>query len=151
MRDGTEVIDASSLNFDVCTHRSRGPFSVGLMGDIARSERPRPFAAPRPLLGRPRDRQQILSARPPAARAHPHTYIRTRRASCVLFGGYAVARTCTCLGFVDLFFWEQQNLNLGQDTRAKQSGHTQHGEGNAHRKDASKPRDTTHHRPSASG
>ena len=43
---------------------------------------------------------------------------------------------------------DAQNLNLGQDTRAKQSGHTQHGEGVAHRKDASKPRDTTHHRSS---
>ena len=36
-----------------------------------------------------------------------------------------------------------QNLNLGQDTRAKKSGHTQHGEGIAHRKDASKPRRPT--------
>ena len=46
---------------------------------------------------------------------------------------------------------EKRNLNLGQNTRAKQSGHTHHGEGIAHRKDASRPRDTTHHRPSVRG
>ena len=42
---------------------------------------------------------------------------------------------------------QPQNLILGQDTREKQIGHTQHGEGIAHRKDASTPRDTTQDTP----
>ena len=38
-----------------------------------------------------------------------------------------------------------------RNTHTKLFGHTHYGEGIAHRKDASRPRDTTHHRPSVRG